>query len=340
LTTWLDSTLPADIYVTTESWSREGELAVMEPEIVAALIARPGVIGSEQLRQVRLEAHGRRIRLNGVAFARPDSAYALPIKEGDTATALRRLRQGAVIISEPLARRARVGLGDSLRVMTGRGAVALPVAAITFDYSSEAGVAFCSPATLERLAGPGPVNNVSLTLAPGLDPERVSAELRAEYAGTPLWIRSNRQLRTDVMALFDQTFAVTRLLQGMALLIAVCGVSLTLLVQTRERAAELALYRALGATSGQVFRLLAAEGAAMGLLGALLGLAGGVGLAQILIHVINPQWFGWSIRSAWPLADVARQLLLILLAALAASLLPARRGSATPARELTREDLG
>jgi len=54
------------------------------------------------------------------------------------------------------------------------------------------------------------------------------------------------------MDIFDQTFAVTRTLQAMALLIAAFGVSLTLLVQARERSGELALMRALGATRRQM----------------------------------------------------------------------------------------
>ena len=133
----------------------------------------------------------------------------------------------------------------------------------------------------------------------------MAAALKSRYADRPLIIRSNRALRAEVMDIFDQTFAVTRTLQAMALLIAVCGVSLTLLVQARERAGELALLRALGATRRQIFVLFLGEGAGMGLFGLGMGLFGGVGLAALLILVINREWFGWTIQPTWPAGAIA-----------------------------------
>ena len=62
-------------------------------------------------------------------------------------------------------------------------------------------------------------------------------------------------------------------------------------------------------------------------------------LAGILILVINRAYFGWTIQMYWPWRAVLEQLAAIVAAALAASLYPALRASATPASELSREDL-
>jgi putative ABC transport system permease protein len=141
------------------------------------------------------------------------------------------------------------------------------------------------------------------------------------------------------LAIFDQTFAVTYILQAMALLIAAIGISLTLLILARERAAELALYRALGAARRQVFGLLLGEGLSLAALGLLLGLVGGLGLAALLILVINRAYFGWTIQPAWPGSALAQQVLVILAAAGVASLYPAWRSSLAAAQELSREDV-
>ncbi len=180
---------------------------------------------------------------------------------------------------------------------------------------------------------------MALYLRPGADPERVIEELRARTGGAPLVFRSNRRLRAEVFRIFDQTFAVTRLLQGMALLIAVAGITLSLLVLARERVFELALYRSLGATRRQLFRLFV--GKAIGLAGIALGLglAGGIGLAAVLVLVINRAYFGWTIQMHWPWGGVLEQLAAILAAAVVAGLYPALAASATPAVELSREDL-
>ena len=194
-------------------------------------------------------------------------------------------------------------------------------------------------ATLEAAVGPGPLTHVALDLASGEDVEGTVARLRSDLAGAALVVRSNRALRSEVLAIFEQTFAVTRLLQAMALLVAVSGVALGLLVLARERSAEIALVRALGATRGQVFRVFVGRALGIALAGLVLGAAGGAGLALLLVDVINPAWFGWSIALHWPWRVLAGQAVLLLAAAVAAGFYPAARASRTPATELSRDAL-
>ena len=102
---------------------------------------------------------------------------------------------------------------------------------------------------------------------------------------------------------------------------------------------ELSLYRALGAGRAQIFRVFLGKGLGMAAFGLALGGAGGVALALILVHLVNPAWFGWTIAMSWPWRDVAAQAATILGAAALASLYPAARASRTPATELSRDDL-
>lgn len=344
LETWIGQTLQADVFVTSESWVQGGLHATLRPAVVDSLATFPGVAGADMLRRVRARTSGgREIQLSGIAHAGLDANNwntRVPLLAGDPDVVERRLREGrAVLVSEPLARKEGLAIGDSLALATARGVVKLPVAGIGYDYSTEAGLALMSGATLASFAGPGEYTNLGLYLEPGADLDRVMDHMRATFAGQPLVFRSNSRLRGEILAIFDQTFAVTRILQVMALLIAVCGISLTLVIMARERTSELALLRALGATRGQILRLLVGEGGAMGVAGLLLGLAGGAGLAAILILLINRAYFGWTIRFGLPTGTLVMQAALILAGALAASVHPAIRGSRTAAAELTREDL-
>ena len=191
--------------------------------------------------------------------------------------------------------------------------------------------------TMERYFGPGPINSVALYLEGNTDPEKVVDALKGRYPNAPLQIRSNQRLRTEIMRIFDQTFAVTRLLQGMSLLIAVCGITLMLLVLAREQVSELALYRAIGSRRTQIFKLFVGKGLGMGVIGMILGTIGGILLAGILILVINRDYFGWTIQLYWPWQAVGEQLTTILIAAILASLYPAIRASQIPATELRRD---
>ncbi|MBC7794757.1 MAG: FtsX-like permease family protein, partial [Clostridia bacterium] len=147
------------------------------------------------------------------------------------------------------------------------------------------------------------------------------------------------RLRATIYGIFDQTFAITGILRAMSLLIAVCGITLTLLVLARERAAELALYGALGATRGQLFRLFVGHGVVLACFGVALGAIGGGALALVLVYLINRVYFGWTIQLALPWRSLASQVATIVGVAALAAVYPALRASRTHASELTRDDL-
>ncbi|HEV8377166.1 MAG TPA: FtsX-like permease family protein, partial [Candidatus Polarisedimenticolia bacterium] len=268
----------------------------------------------------------------------PGGASRFAMLERDAAAAMRAARQGEVLVGEPLARKAGLKVGDLLPLTVRGGARKLRIAGIYYDYGSEQGSAALDLSTFARLFGEGPCNNAALYLESGVDPEWLADSLRAALPGKGLRIRSNRQLRERILSIFEQTFAVTRLLQGMSLLVAVCGITLTLLVVAREQVWEIALYRALGAHRGQIVTVFLGKGLGLAGAGILLGLPGGAALALILVFVINRAYFGWTLALHLPLAALSWQLALLLGASAAASLYPAWLASLTPAAELSRDE--
>jgi putative ABC transport system permease protein len=336
---WIGGTLQADIYVTTRSWRGTGAQGTLDSALVAALGRLDGVRAVDRLRGFPAYAGERRIALNGVDIALEGGAARFPLQSGELAAGLAALRDsGAVLITEPLARKAGLGVGDSLRLATPSGERAFRIAGVTYDYSSENGAAIMDLGTLAAAFGPGDLNSVALYLRPGHDPETVMDQVRARFPAAPLNLRSNRSLRAEVLRIFDQTFAVTRILQGMALLVAATGITLTLLILARERRSELALYRALGARKRQIFGFIVGKGLSIGVAGLLLGLAGGAALAAVLIYLINRAYFGWTIQATWPWGMLGSAALTIVVAAVAASVYPALAASRAPAAYLSRDD--
>jgi len=277
--------------------------------------------------------------VTGIDGAVAGGEWRVQLVQGDGPAALRRLGLGDVLVSEPLARRLGLAAGDALAVRTLSGDRRFPVAGVYRDYGNERGALLMDLAPFAAAFGQGPPSNLALYLQPGLDVERAVEGLRAAAGGAPVVIRSNRTLRAEVLAIFEETFAVTRLLQAMGLVIAVAGIALSLLVLARERAGEIALYRALGATRGQVFRVFLGRGLGLALFGLVLGLAGGAGLAAVLVQVVNPAFFGWSLGLHWPIGALAAQCATILAAAFLASLAPASMAARVHATELSRDAL-
>jgi putative ABC transport system permease protein len=340
LVVWADATLQADVYITTPSFRLRGSGATLDSGVVAGIAALPGVRAMDRLRGFLGYSGERRVAVAGVTMDLPGGGRRFPLLSGDeTAARMAAAQRGAVLVSEPLARKAGLRPGDSLPLATPAGERRFPIAAVYYDYSSESGTVMMDLGTFAAVFGPGPPASAALYLEPGTDADRTVDLIRARFPDRALLLRSNRSLRAEVFRVFEQTFAITRILQGLALLIAVSGITLTLLILARERLPELALYRALGATTGQVFRLFVAEGLGIGALGLALGLAAGVALAGILVFVINRAYFGWTIQAAFPLGTLAGQAASVLCAAFLASVYPAVRASRTTAAELAREDV-
>ena len=336
---WLDGTLHADVYVTTPTWSRARGEATLSPAVLAQLGRDPGVARIDRLRQTFVRLGGRRVPVVGVDAALPVGASRVSVIGGDAAAAFRGVLAGEALVSEPLARREGFRAGRPVRLEGASGPVDVPVSAIYREYGSESGTVLLDLRTFARLFGEGPPSNAALYLSPGVDVDATADRLRAALPDEAVVIRTNRSLRNEVIAIFEQTFAVTRLLQAMGLVVAVAGVVLTLLTAARERRAEVALYRALGATRQQAFRVFAGKGLAIAGLGVGLGLPGGAALAWVLVRLVNRDFFGWTLQLDWPLGLLALQAFTILGAGFVASIYPASRASDAPATELSRDAL-
>jgi putative ABC transport system permease protein len=336
---WLDGTLHADLYVTTPTWSRARGEARLSSEVLDRLARDPEVVRLDRLRQTFVRIGGRRVPVVGVDAALPDGGSRVSVIGGDAAAAFRQVLDGAALVSEPLARREGLAAGRSVRLEGPAGPVEVPIAAVYREYGSESGTVLVDLERFARLFGDGLPSNAALYLSPGAGAEAAADRLRAALPDEAVLIRTNRSLRSEVIAIFEQTFAVTRLLEAMGLVVAVAGVVLTLLTAARERRAEVALYRALGATRSQAFRVFAGKGLAIAGLGVGLGLPGGAALAWVLVRLVNRDFFGWTLQLDWPIGMLALQSLTILGAGFVASIYPAARASDAPATELSRDAL-
>ncbi len=70
---------------------------------------------------------------------------------------------------------------------------------------------------------------------------------------------SHRDLRNGILRIFDETFALTYALEGVAVVVAVFGIITTFLVLIMERERELALLQALGASRRQILGMVLVE---------------------------------------------------------------------------------
>ncbi|HQY48035.1 MAG TPA: FtsX-like permease family protein, partial [Usitatibacteraceae bacterium] len=140
------------------------------------------------------------------------------------------------------------------------------------------------------------------------------------------------------LAIFDRTFAATYALEAVAILIALAGVTSSFAALAWSRRREFGVLRHLGLTRREVTRLLALEGAAAGIIGAVLGLASGFAVSVVLVHVVNRQSFHWGMAIHMPWLGVAVLLAAVIALCALGAALAGRAAVAREAVEAVKDD--
>jgi putative ABC transport system permease protein len=345
LDAWLAETLAADIYVSRAGGAGSArriaaERRALPPDVLAATAADPAIRDRDLLRALRVRLAGRPVSVLGVDAALPGAGERFSIL-GDREAALAGFRDGALLVSEPLARRVDLEVGDPVFLPAAATGGALRVAGIYRDYGNEMGALFVDRGLMNRLYPPAPgsespVHGAALYLRDGVDDRETVARLERTL-GPGVNVIDNATLRARALRVFDQTMAVTGLLRVFALLTAALGLGLFLWTLVRERLPEIALDRALGASRAQVALGFFGRGAVIGSLSLVIGGGAGALLTLILVQVVNPEWFGWTLELHWPLGVLAAQSGAVLLVGLVAAVLPARLASRVEATALRQE---
>ena len=329
---WLDRLLPADIYVRSATTLRESDTLFFSPTLVQAAAQLPGV---ERLRAQRqlplllepsrpavallvspLEDPGASLPLLGNALQVPPGQIGIYVSEA--VLDLYGARLGAEFA--PLAAAFKPPDGAA-----GASTHAFFVAGVWRDYARQSGSIAMRSSDYQRLSADRRVNDLALWLRDDADQTTVQQGLRelvereAPGAGALLEFASARQIRAVSLGVFDRSFAVTYWLQAVAIAIGLFGVAASFSAQVLARRKEFGLLAHLGLTRRQILGLVTAEGAVWTTVGAVAGLGLGLAVAAVLVYVVNPQSFHWSMDMQVPLL----RLLALAAAVIAAGTLTA-----------------
>jgi len=190
----------------------------------------------------------------------------------------------------------------------------------------------------QALTGDINVNTAALWLQADVSAEQMVAELNALSFGDAVEISQSSEIRQLSLEIFDRSFAVTYLLEAVAVIIGLLGVAASFSAQTLARAKEFGMLRHIGMLRRQIFRMLAAEGGLLAVLGVILGFIIGWGISLILVFIVNPQSFHWTMQLHIPwgwLAVVA--IVMVVLAALTA-LMAGRHATSGNSIRAVKED--
>jgi len=235
-------------------------------------------------------------------------------------------RKPSIVISEPLAETFGYQEGDMLELPTPAGPQKLKIAGVFYDYRTDGPSVWMDIRQFRRFWLDNHLNAVRLYLKDKKQIPAMQARLQERYGHRyRLLTVSHQELRQGILRIFDETFALTYALEGVAVVVAVFGIITTFLVLIMERERELALLQALGASRKQILSMVLVESGLSSFLSFLLGAACGSLLSLLLIFVINKQAFGWTIQLYWTPGIYWQTLVLVLALGLISGAYPAWR---------------
>ena len=293
---WMGHILPADLYVRAAT---SGNTGFLTPGQQAALRALPGVA----------QAHFLRTRPVSLAPERPSVVViARDIDVRDPGQLLYLVGPSAPVpggarpawVSEAMLDLYGVRVGQTLKLPLGGAQAPFFVAGVWRDYANQAGSVVIRLADYRALTGEGEVTDAALFAARGGSAAQLEEAVRALPFGAALKTMSAGEIRAASLRIFDRSFAVTYLLEAIAIAIGLSGVAASFSAQTLARSKEFGMLRHVGVTRGQVLGILAFEGGLLTLLGVACGFALGLVISLILVYVVNPQSFHWTMQLHLP----------------------------------------
>lgn len=308
---WLDAVLPAPLYLRTAGSAGRADAAPLPADLAPRIAALPGVQRAQPMRSTSLWLSPDRPAVS--LLLRPlhgPQGQQLPWIQGPVQAPA---GSTPVYVSEAVAQLYGVRPGQEWPLL----AQALPsedsrvfVAGIWRDYVRQFGAIAMDWDDYQRLADgsattAGPTE---IAIWPDGDDTATAQQLQAHIqslmagpgAAQALEFASSGALRERSMRIFDRSFAVTYWLQAVAIGIGLFGIAASFSAQVLARRKEFGLLAHLGLTRRDILAVVAGEGMAWTTAGAIAGSLLGLGVAVILVHVVNPQSFHWTMELSLP----------------------------------------
>ena len=338
LDVWLGQVLPADLYARAGSRGESSTTAYFSERDRTILASAPGVVRAEFSRFVRVTLDARRPPVTLLVRPLDASRPGLPLL-GPTIGWNAATDPPPAWISEPMSELYGIRVGERIRIPLAGTQHEFVVLGTWRDYSRQSGAIALRDTDYQRITGDTVRTDAALWLAPGVRTNDVVDAVRDRLdVGNQAEFFQPGEIRRLSLDIFDRSFAVTYLLEVAAIVIGLIGIAATFSSQALARSKEFGMLRHLGVTRGQILGQFAIEGLLVTLLGIASGLAVGFAVALVLIHVVNPQSFHWTMELHVPHGLIALLIASLLATATLTALLAGRRAASGEAVRAVSED--
>jgi putative ABC transport system permease protein len=335
---WVEQSINGDVFIFPGSYSITGYAALLPREVSQALPSLPGVKAVDTFRALEVEYQGQPALIasvDGEIFLR---MKVIRFTQGSAKAILSQFADGrGVLVTESFSLRHHVNAGDRIRLSTPQGEREFLISGVFYDYTTDWGLVLIEKKVFQSLWNDDTLHSAGIYLKEGVSLEAFKEMFREKYSNPyRLFVVSHRELRNEVLKIFDQTFAITYALEFIAIIVAILGILNSLNALIIERQRDIGILRAVGASPRQVQKTVLIEAGLIGFFSHILGLLCGFLLSILLIYVINRQSFGWTIQFTIPFWSLIESWLIVMVTSVGAGLIPARRAARLNAVESLR----
>lgn len=222
-------------------------------------------------------------------------------------------------ISEPTAVKLNLALGSPLK-LNALPNKTLHVGAIFFDYGAPKGEILIAPG-LWRESGFTDLPT-SLGIKVSGDPQAMYQQLQQQLNLGTGQLYDQATIKSTALDIFTQTFAITRALNSVTLLVAVIGLFSACFMLLDARKAAIARLYALGVHRRKLMALLVGQITALVCFTLVIALPLGALVGYILTDVVTLRAFGWSLTYLWSWSEALSIALITIVVAVTATLIP------------------
>jgi putative ABC transport system permease protein len=337
---WSEAGMRADIWVRPLALETGVGVGGLDPELIDLAEQLFGAETVDPFYAIDISFRGRPVTLAAAAFdvIQHRGSVSFPGRESGSVFAEAYRSHGAVV-NESFANRFGVSEGDTILIPVPGAELERRVVGVFPDYARSNGLVVIDRRDfLARFPDRAP-QEIALFLPAGSDVEAARQRLLEAVRGRFLIeALSNRELKREVLAAFDRTFAITTALYLVAAVVAVVAVMTVLLTLVAERRRDLGLLRAMGGSRRQVFGVVVLQAALLGFAAAAAGVGIGLLVGVVLVRVVNLQSFGWTLELELPWLQVLEIGMWIVAACLVAGVAPALTAARLQPAEVLREE--
>jgi putative ABC transport system permease protein len=337
LTIWLDRIFVADIMVGSNGRFINADVQPIKDSILPELLKIKGIrpIGEGRgagSRIVPFPFKGAKLAIKAIDHYADFYEYRnFPVIDSDRIATARKLfetTEPSLLATQSFLDRADRKVGDLVELETPSGAVQFRILGKIVDYASSQGVIYLNRAVYSKYWNDHLVTVFVFSLEPGARFEDVKSSIDKELGRKwNLVTISSREFKEQMQSAIERSFAYTRAIEWIALLVGLLGLLNTLLISVMERTREIGMLRAIGSTRLQVSKMIFFEAILQGFFGAVVAILLGSYVGKLFVEYTLSTTLGWEIDYHFPKDAILNTILIGVAVAGVAGFLPARRAA-------------